>query len=870
MLTEFADNVLAYLDNRLEFYKRIKMTINLSLVVVMLGFFSTSLLAMKVDPGVISKITVENGNTKVALKDNPFNQVVEQNFVKAISNKIDNDMAITLFNQSKDWEPLTGDPLGTHLLRFSISAKKFVTGKFTISGAKNASFYLNQTSIEGDKDFSVALLNQDYRAFFVISGVEQWQEFSIEWFDDAIKETEKETKKESKQETNKNKLTLPRQPTVLFGNDHNNKRASIQQYYDSETVGSLNISPNGELLVWSKKSYSDLTGDQAESMVEIINVDSQKVVYRWQAMTPRHIAWRADSQALVFTHDNQLYQLSQKDWQLNQLASELEGISNIDWLSDSELLITWNKSEDKPHEFTKRYRGLEDRWNGWRGDEQLQLFDIQSSLFQQITNDKLSSYLSDIDIKNRKALITRNPINYKEPAHGSTQLLVLDLNTGNEKLVGEYRTFNSAQFHKDGFIISAGPDFKGGQGNNVSNAGVANNYDGQLYLLHKQGQTTPLSKNFKPAIGQVKVLNNGDLIVSTTDQDRRQLYSYDISQKKFSKLDTEVEIVSGFSISKQSTPSIIYKGTSATRPQSVYATTLGSNKQSRLFDSAKKEYAKVDFIDLKDWDYITQSGQTIDGRVYYPSNFDNNKKYPAIVYYYAGTSPVSRSFTGRWPFSLWASQGYVVYVLQPSGATGYGQDFSARHVNAWGINTADEIIESTQAFINAHPFVDTKRLGNMGASYGGFMTMYLATKTDIFSASISHAGISNLTSYWGHGWWGYGYSGVATKGNFPWNNSDLYTQQSPVFAANKVTTPLLLIHGDADTNVPVGESHQMYTALKLLDQDVELIEFQGDDHHINSRERRLRWWKTILAYFDLKLKNEPLWWDHMYAQKNEP
>ncbi|MFT4748163.1 MAG: dipeptidyl aminopeptidase/acylaminoacyl peptidase, partial [Congregibacter sp.] len=58
--------------------------------------------------------------------------------------------------------------------------------------------------------------------------------------------------------------------------------------------------------------------------------------------------------------------------------------------------------------------------------------------------------------------------------------------------------------------------------------------------------------------------------------------------------------------------------------------------------------------------------------------------------------------------------------------------------------------------------------------------------------------------------------------------------------------------------------------LKLLDQDVELIEFQGDDHHINSRERRLRWWKTILAYFDLKLKNEPLWWDHMYAQKNEP
>ena len=837
------------------------MTKNLSLFVMMLGFFSTSLLAMKVEPSLISKITLETNDAKVALGDNPFKQVIEQNVVKAMSNKIDHDIGIKIFNQSKDWESLTGDPSGTHLLRFSLSTNQFVTGKFKISGAKNASFYLNQSLIEGDKDFSVALLNQDYRALLVVSGVEQWRALSIEWFDDGITETETETDKTA--------LVMAQQSSVVFGNDHSHKRASMQQYFDSETVGTLNISPDGELLVWTKKAYSGLTGDKAVSVVEIINLDSQHVVYRWQAMTPGHIAWRADSQALVFTHADQLYQLSRKDWQLSQLAADLEGLSRIEWLSDSELLIAWDQSEEKPHAFTKRYRGLEDRWNDWRGNEQLQLFDIQSSLFKQITHNKLSSYLADIDNKNRKALMTRHPIDYKAPAHGLTQLFELDLNTGDEKLVGEYRTFNSAQFHKNGFIMGAGPDFKGGQGNNVSDAGVANNYDGQLYLMDKQGQIMPLSKDFKPAIGQIEVLNNGDLIVSTTDQDTRQLYKFDMSRKTFSKLETEVEIVSGFTVSKQGSPIIIYKGTSATRPQSVHTRTLDSTKGKPLFDSSKVAYPKVDFVDLKDWDYTTDSGQAIDGRVYYPSHFDKTKEYPAIVYYYAGTSPVSRAFTGRWPFSLWASQGYVVYVLQPSGATGYGQNFSARHVNAWGIHTADEIIESTQAFVKAHPFVDKDRLGNMGASYGGFMTMYLATKTDVFSASISHAGISNLTSYWGHGWWGYAYSGVATKGNFPWNNPDLYTQQSPVFAADNVTTPLLLIHGDKDTNVPVGESHQMYTALKLLGKEVELIEFQGDDHHINSRERRLRWWKTILAYFDLKLKNEPLWWEHMYAQKTD-
>ena len=249
-----------------------------------------------------------------------------------------------------------------------------------------------------------------------------------------------------------------------------------------------------------------------------------------------------------------------------------------------------------------------------------------------------------------------------------------------------------------------------------------------------------------------------------------------------------------------------------------------------------------------------------------PPDFDDSKKYPAIVYYYGGTTPVVRSFTGRWPFSLWAAQGYVVYVMQPAGAIGYGQTFSAKHVNAWGIQTADDIIDSTKAFLAAHSFVDSKRVGNMGASYGGFMTMYLATKTDMFAASISHAGISNLSEYWGYGWWGYLYSGVASKGSFPWNAKAFYTEQSPLFQADKITTPLLLIHGDADTNVPVSESHQMYTALKLLGKDIEFVEFAGDDHHINSREHRLQWWNTILSYLDHKLKGQPLWWQTLYPE----
>ena len=207
-------------------------------------------------------------------------------------------------------------------------------------------------------------------------------------------------------------------------------------------------------------------------------------------------------------------------------------------------------------------------------------------------------------------------------------------------------------------------------------------------------------------------------------------------------------------------------------------------------------------------------------------------------------------------------------MINPSGTTGYGQEFSARHVNAWGKRTADDIIEGVKQLCAEHSFINADKIGCIGASYGGFMTQYLQTKTDIFAAAVSHAGISNVTSYWGEGYWGYSYNSVAAADSYPWTHPELFTEQGSLFNADKINTPLLLLHGTHDTNVPVGESIQLFNALKILGKDVELITVDGEDHVIVNYTKRLPWHNTIMAWFAKWLQDDSRWWDDLYPERH--
>lgn len=651
---------------------------------------------------------------------------------------------------------------------------------------------------------------------------------------------------------------------------------TLSHLLDGVKAGAADISPDGKMYIVNF-SRSLPPSDRSENWTEIKRVSDGRMIHSFRHSTVSSVSWTPVENVVSYRTTREgkatIWRYDLESGEMEKVLADIEDLVSFRWTPDGKYIV-YSLREEGPEEegSTKRIIGPGDRIPGFRNRNFLYRANVETGVRERLTHGFLTTSLHDISPCSKYILLSQSRPDYLERPYMKQDVFIMEMDTRDvDTILHDKRWGVSGTFSPDGrkILFTGGPSAFGGLGENIPEGMIANNYDTQAYIYDiESGSTDPFTREFDPSISQA-LWNRADnhIYLVAGHEDFVRLYRYNTGNRRFAEIETGKDVISRVSMARDERIAI-YSGSGMSSPPRVSLLNLRNGRYREIENPDSHNFRNVAFGENLEWNFSNSEGVEIPGRVYLPPDFDDSKKYPVIVYYYGGTNPVSRSFGGRYPFNMYAASGYVVYVLQPSGATGFGQEFSAMHVNNWGKTVADEIIDGTRKFLEAHPFADPERVGCMGASYGGFMTMLLTTRTDIFATAISHAGISSISSYWGEGYWGYGYSAEASAGSFPWNNRELYVDQSPLFSADRINTPLLLVTGDQDTNVPPGESIQLYVALKLLGRPVELIKIEGEDHHILTYNKRIEWSNTKMAWFDKWLKGQPEWWVNLFPDRN--
>ncbi|HYP28976.1 MAG TPA: S9 family peptidase [Blastocatellia bacterium] len=295
---------------------------------------------------------------------------------------------------------------------------------------------------------------------------------------------------------------------------------------------------------------------------------------------------------------------------------------------------------------------------------------------------------------------------------------------------------------------------------------------------------------------------------------------------------------------------------SMTRPVEIFRANSDGTGITQITRTNDEYLAGFNLKPAEEVTWEGAGGAKIHGFIVKPANFTPAKKWPLIVLIHGGPQGAwNDAWSYRWNPQVFASAGYVVFAPNPRGSTGYGQKFTDEISGDWAGKVYVDLMNGV-AHVAGMPYVDRERVGAAGGSYGGYMVNWILGHNDDqrvrFKALVSHAGVYNLTSMYGatEELW---FTEWEFKGT-PWTNPELYTRWSPHMHVKNFKTPTLVIHGELDYRVPVGEGLQLFTALQRQGVESKLLYYPDEGHWILKPQNSELWYDTVLGWFDNYLK----------------
>lgn len=305
---------------------------------------------------------------------------------------------------------------------------------------------------------------------------------------------------------------------------------------------------------------------------------------------------------------------------------------------------------------------------------------------------------------------------------------------------------------------------------------------------------------------------------------------------------------------------IVYRKGNFTCPTDIYVSE-GSIESGTRLTSINPQKSGYVWGNARLVSWTAYDGTPLKGILYTPDNLDPSKKYPMIVYFYekntqnlyASYSPAPSRSVVNFPF--YVSNGYVVFIPDVVYKTGHP-----------GESAYNCIVSGTEAMCAQFPFINKDKMALQGQSWGGYQTAYLVTRTDMYAAAEAGAPVSNMTSAYGGIRWGTGHSrigqyehGQSRIGKTLWEEGglDLYIENSPVFFADRIKTPLMIMSNDGDGAVPWYQGIEYFMALRRLGKPCWLLEYNNEAHNLNGRFNSKDLSIRLMQFFDHYLKDAP-------------
>lgn len=331
-----------------------------------------------------------------------------------------------------------------------------------------------------------------------------------------------------------------------------------------------------------------------------------------------------------------------------------------------------------------------------------------------------------------------------------------------------------------------------------------------------------------------------------------QLFEIEVESKKMRQI---TEGIHNYTSLAYTNGKLVAGKQSMNHPTDIYIVDIKKGTDEQLTDVNKEIYANLKTGKIEKRWVTTTDGKKELVWVIYPPDFDEKKKYPALLYCQGGPqSAVSQFFSYRWNFQLMAANDYIIIAPNRRGLPGFGQEWNDEISGDWGGQPMRDYLSAVDE-IKKEPYIDEERIGAVGASYGGYSVYYLAgIHENRFKCFVSHCGLYNLESWYG------------TTEELFFANKDIggpyfsslvprsYKQYSPHKLAENWNTPMLIFHGEKDYRVPVNQGMEAFQVLQIKRIDSRLILFPDENHWVLSPQNGVLWHREYYAWLDKHLK----------------